>query len=256
MLFLKFFDVFFCMRQKTSPTEKMAAKQAEDAKPQPNKSKFYATLHENARRYLKSTRDPTANLANIAALIYHEWRSVYGVNSMNWCGFYLARPVLNTVATSAAAAGSGGAGAAATTKHDPNPDYKHSRILVLGPFHGLPAVTLIPYEKGVCGTGAVQETTQLIPDVHAHPNHIACDSASQSEIVVPVFVSASSGDGKAPTNTTTTTNKKVFYGVLDIDSPVKNGFSDEDRVGMEQLMTIVSEATDLNADAMVCTARC
>ena len=87
--------------------------------------------------------------------------------------------------------------------------------LLLGPFQGPIACMHIPYGKGVCGTAADEDTTQLVPDVHAFPGHIACDSASRSELVVPLH------------------RKGELYGVLDIDSPSKGRFTESDREVIE-----------------------
>lgn len=118
---------------------------------------------------------PITNLANASALLYHT------LPELNWAGFYL---------------------------------YTDGQ-LVLGPFQGKTACTVIPLEKGVCGAAATRGETLVVPDVHEFPGHIACDSASRSEIVVPLYV-----QGK-------------LYGVLDIDSPSPNRFSLEDKVGLE-----------------------
>ena len=124
-----------------------------------------------------------ANLANVSALIYTT------LEQLNWAGFYLAE---------------GGK-------------------LVLGPFQGRPACIEIPWGRGVCGTAAAQDATQLVPDVHACPGHIACDCASRSEIVVPLH-----GGGEV-------------IGVLDIDSPVEARFSEEDRAGLEALCAVLEK---------------
>ncbi len=124
-----------------------------------------------------------ANLANVSALIYTT------LEQLNWAGFYLAE---------------GGK-------------------LVLGPFQGRPACIEIPWGRGVCGTAAAQDATQLVPDVHAFPGHIACDCASRSEIVVPLH-----GGGEV-------------IGVLDIDSPVEARFSEEDRAGLEALCAVLEK---------------
>jgi putative methionine-R-sulfoxide reductase with GAF domain len=217
----------------------MAAATAEKATTA--KTKFYNTLHINARRYLASTRDPIANLSNIAALLYHDYRTAFDANTMNWCGFYLSRLVQNHCAAAASSAATSSVAVATaltaainSKDYAANKDYKHDSILVLGPFQGLPAVTLIPYEKGVCGTAAVELKTQLVPDVHSHPNHIACDTNSQSEIVVPIILPAS---GSSPAK---------LIGVLDIDSPVKNGFDATDQTGLEALVQIVLQHTEFN----------
>ncbi|MNJ63883.1 Free methionine-R-sulfoxide reductase [compost metagenome] len=95
--------------------------------------------------------------------------------------------------------------------------------LVLGPFQGLPACVRIPMGKGVCGTAAQEGTTLRVADVHEFPGHIACDAASNSEIVIPIFVS-----GK-------------LYGVLDIDSPIKNRFDEVDQQILEQFVVVLTE---------------
>ena len=95
--------------------------------------------------------------------------------------------------------------------------------LLLGPFQGPVACMHIPFGKGVCGTAVAEDKTQLVPDVHAFPGHIACDCASNSEIVVPIHK-----DG-------------TVYGVLDIDSPLLNRFSREDQAGLEALVLVLEE---------------
>ena len=124
-----------------------------------------------------------ANLANASALIYES------LEDLNWAGFYLLE----------------------------------GETLVLGPFQGRPACIEIPLGRGVCGTAAQTGQTQLVPDVHLFPGHIACDSASNSEIVVPLRV-----DGKV-------------VGVLDLDSPWPGRFTDEDQAGLEAVGEIVSQ---------------
>ena len=125
----------------------------------------------------------TANLANASALI-REY-----LPDLNWAGFYKM---------------TGGK-------------------LVLGPFQGKTACIEIAVGKGVCGTAALENKTQLVPDVHQFPGHIACDCASNSEIVVPIRV-----DGK-------------IWGVLDIDSPVIGRFSEEDKNGLEDFVKILEK---------------
>lgn len=130
-------------------------------------------------------------LANASALI---WESL---EDINWAGFYLMR---------------GGR-------------------LELGPFQGKTACTVIETGKGVCGTAAAEDRTQLVPDVHEFPGHIACDSASSSEIVVPIHA-----DGK-------------IYGVLDIDSPSPGRFTESDRDGLEMFTRTLEKILDTkNAD--------
>ena len=122
----------------------------------------------------------TANLANASALL---WQNLPDIN---WAGFYKMT------------------------------DGK----LVLGPFQGKPACIIIPVGKGVCGTAVAQNRTQLVADVHEFPGHIACDSASNSEIVVPIHADGS------------------IWGVLDIDSPRKNRFTETDKVGLETFVRL------------------
>ena len=93
--------------------------------------------------------------------------------------------------------------------------------LILYPFQGKPACTRIPVGRGVCGTAVAEDATQLVPDVHEFPGHIACDSASNSEIVIPIHAG-----GK-------------IWGVLDIDSPYLNRFTAEDQVGLERFVQIL-----------------
>ena len=125
----------------------------------------------------------TANLANASALL---WQNLPDIN---WAGFYKMT------------------------------DGK----LVLGPFQGKPACIIIPVGKGVCGTAVAQDRTQLVADVHEFPGHIACDSASNSEIVVPIFKNG------------------AVYGVLDIDSPYLSRFTREDQRGLEEIVKILEE---------------
>ena len=126
----------------------------------------------------------TANLANASALLWAH------LENINWAGFYKME----------------------------------DSQLVLGPFQGKPACILIPVGKGVCGTAVARGCTQLVADVHQFSGHIACDSASNSEIVVPIHV-----DGK-------------IWGVLDIDSPDFNRFSEDDQAGLEQFVHILEAA--------------
>ena len=93
--------------------------------------------------------------------------------------------------------------------------------LVLGPFQGLPACVRIPVGRGVCGTAVAEKKTMLVADVHAFPGHIACDAASNSEIVIPLL------------------KDNEVIGVLDIDSPLKNRFSAEDQAGLEQFVAVL-----------------
>ena len=124
-----------------------------------------------------------ANLANASALLWQH------LEKINWAGFYLME------------------------------DGK----LVLGPFQGKTACIMIPVGKGVCGTAVAENATQLVVDVHQFPGHIACDSASNSEIVVPIHV------------------RGEIVGVLDIDSPEFGRFTEEDREGLEQFVHILEQ---------------
>jgi L-methionine (R)-S-oxide reductase len=151
-----------------------------------SKAEQYRGLREQARALLAGERDPIANAANLASLIWHT------LPDLNWAGFYLLR---------------GGE-------------------LVLGPFQGKPACVRIALGKGVCGTAAQQRRTVVVADVHAFPGHIACDSASNAEIVVPLV----KGD--------------ELLGVLDLDSPRANRFDDADRAGLEPLAALWVEGSD------------
>jgi len=148
--------------------------------------------------------EKTMCLGNVAALIYHELRETYGNHAVNWCGFYLVEKPPQ-------------ADLSASTVFVQPPE----QSLTLGPFQGKPACVHIPFSKGVCGAAARQRITQLVPDVHEFPGHIACDSASESEIVVPIFA-----------------NGEVIA-VLDIDCPRKNGFSKLDKTYLEKIADIV-----------------
>ena len=96
--------------------------------------------------------------------------------------------------------------------------------LVLGPFQGKPACILIPVGRGVCGTAVAEDCTQLVYNVHDFPGHIACDCASTSEIVVPIHVNG------------------TIWGVLDIDSPSIGRFTEEDKIGLEQIVSVLEKA--------------
>ncbi|MBQ3543246.1 MAG: GAF domain-containing protein [Oscillospiraceae bacterium] len=125
-----------------------------------------------------------ANLANASALLWQE------LPEINWAGFYILE----------------------------------GERLILGPFQGKPACIEIPVGKGVCGTAVQQDATQLVEDVHAFPGHIACDSASRSEIVIPIRCG-----GKV-------------WGILDIDSPHLARFTREDQVGLEKFVAVLEAA--------------
>ena len=127
-------------------------------------------------------------MANAAALLFE------ALGDVNWAGFYLLR----------------------------------GDRLVLGPFQGKVACIHIPLGRGVCGTAAQRDETQLVPDVHAFPGHIACDSASNSELVVPIH------------------RRGAVVAVLDIDSPVPNRFSEADRAGVEALVKVLEAHIELD----------
>lgn len=146
----------------------------------------YPQLLKQARALTEGVRHPVPNLANLSALL---WQSLPGIN---WAGFYLTM----------------------------------EGELLLGPFQGKPACVRIPWGKGVCGTAARRGEALLVPDVRAFPGHIACDSASRSEAVVPLLA-----EGKV-------------VGVLDIDSPVPGRFTEEDAQGLAQLAALAAESCD------------
>jgi GAF domain-containing protein len=147
---------------------------------------LYEELLGEARALLAGERDSTANAANLAALLFHS------LPDLSWAGFYWLK---------------GGE-------------------LVLGPFQGKPACVRIALGKGVCGTAARDARTVVVPDVNAFPGHIACDSASRSEVVVPVV------------------RGQRVIGVLDLDSPRLARFTDEDARGLEALVRAFVDATE------------
>lgn len=145
-----------------------------------NKQEFYRELASQLGGLLTGERDAIANAANMASLMYHTLPDV------NWVGFYFLK----------------------------------GDELVLGPFHGKPACVRIALGRGVCGAAAQARRSVVVPDVHAFPGHIACDTASRSELVVPLIVG----------------NEVV--GVLDLDSPSPGRFDEDDRAGCENLAAI------------------
>lgn len=151
-----------------------------------SKAELYAVLLMQARGLLEGERDPIANAANLASLMWH------ALPDLNWAGFYFMR---------------GGE-------------------LVLGPFQGKPACVRIAFGKGVCGTAAQRRETVIVRDVHQFEGHIACDSASNSEIVVPLV------------------RQGEVVGVLDLDSPRLARFDAEDRAGLEPLAAAWVQASD------------
>ena len=147
-----------------------------------DKPAAYAELETSLRALLAGEDDLIANAANLAALLY------WSLPQLNWAGFYLVEP--------------------------------RRGDLLLGPFQGKPACVRIPIGRGVCGNAAARRETVVVPDVHEFPGHIACDSASNSEIVVPVI-----RDGE-------------LLGVLDLDSPMPSRFDDADARGLEALVRV------------------
>lgn len=142
------------------------------------KKDHYVLLKKQLIALIEEEPNQIANLSNASALLNQF------LNQVNWVGFYIVE----------------------------------GEELILGPFQGLPACVRIPFRKGVCGNAAAERKTLRIADVHQFPGHIACDGASQSEIVIPLIK-----DG-------------VVLGVLDIDSPVKNRFDEEDQQGLEEFV--------------------
>lgn len=151
-----------------------------------NKPFAYQQLAASLRGLLAGERDLVANAANTVALIFHS------VPSLNWVGFYFLK----------------------------------AGELVVGPFQGKPACVRIAVGRGVCGAAAARRQTLRVEDVHHFPDHIACDSASNSELVVPLLRGAS------------------LLGVLDLDSPVVARFDAEDQRGIEQLVEVFVSSSD------------
>jgi len=149
-----------------------------------SKTAQYAQLLQQAGALMHGERDRVANAANVAALVYHS------LSGLNWVGFY----------------------------------FFDGTELVVGPFQGLPACVRIALGRGVCGTAASTRSTQRIADVDAFPGHIACDSASRSELVVPLY----RGD--------------VLIGVFDLDSPQLDRFDEDDQRGLEAIAAAFIES--------------
>ncbi len=151
---------------------------------QGNKSEKNSLVIRQLKALLEGEEDLIANLSNASALLNQF------LEDINWVGFYLMK----------------------------------KDQLVLGPFQGLPACVRIPLGKGVCGTSAANKETLRIADVHQFPGHIACDAASNSEIVVPLLVQGE------------------IIGVLDIDSPIKDRFSEEDQAFLEEFVEVLVQS--------------
>ena len=150
-----------------------------------SKSEIYRHLAIQLDSLLAGERDLIANTANFSGLVFHS------LPDINWAGFYFAR----------------------------------DNELVLGPFQGMPACVRIKIGQGVCGTGAAKRETVIVANVHEFPGHIACDSASNSEIVVPIL-------------------KDGLVGVLDLDSPSFGRFDEQDANGLQNLIKILLESTE------------
>lgn len=146
----------------------------------------YDLLAAQVQALFADERDFIANAAQFSAFLYHQ------IDDLNWAGFYLNR----------------------------------DEELVLGPFQGQVACVRIPFDRGVCGAAAATRETQRVEDVHAFPGHIACDSASNSELVIPLLK-----EGR-------------LVGVLDLDSPRIGRFSEADQAGLERLASLFLALTD------------
>jgi len=155
-----------------------------------SKPELYQELAPQARALLQGETDLIANAANLSALLYHS------LADLNWAGFYFLK----------------------------------GDQLVLGPFQGQPACGRIEMGKGVCGMAAARGETVIVPNVHEFPGHIACDSASNSEIVVPVIK-----EGR-------------LIGVLDLDSPSVSRFDDEDAAGLARIVGVLVKLSDIREE--------
>jgi len=149
-----------------------------------NREENYNYMVATAKAFIQGEKNLVANLSNLSSII-----NLY-VDTINWAGFYLME----------------------------------EGELVLGPFQGKPACIRIPLGKGVCGTAAAEGRTIIVEDVHAFPGHIACDAASNSEIVIPI------------------TKNGTLIGVLDIDSPIKSRFKDEEKIALEAVVAVLEES--------------
>lgn len=143
----------------------------------------YALTARQLAALIEGVPHEVANLANASALLWQEMPDI------NWVGFYKVE----------------------------------NGILVLGPFQGKPACIEIPVERGVCGTAVAEDAVQLVYDVHQFPGHIACDCASNSEIVLPIHVNGE------------------IWGVLDIDSPLIGRFTEEDQAGLQEIICVLEQ---------------
>ena len=158
-------------------------------------------------------------LSNAAALLWD------ALDDINWAGFYLVDPVTVSGAEPDAAPG---AEPDVVPGADPSDHEPCTPELRLGPFQGKVACVRIPFGRGVCGTAAETKTSQLVEDVHQFPGHIACDSASNSEVVVPIV------------------KDNQVVGVLDIDSPSVARFTQEDLTGLEQVVKALESCVNFS----------
>jgi L-methionine (R)-S-oxide reductase len=156
----------------------------------------YSSLNRQLASVLEGERDLTANAAQFSAFVFQT------ISDLNWVGFYFIKAAKN-----------------------PEKNNQAQELLV-GPFQGKVACARIAFGRGVCGTAAAERRTVVVADVHAFAGHIACDSASNSEIVIPVVKGSE------------------LFGVFDIDSPSLNRFSEEDQLGLEMLLATFIAATD------------
>jgi L-methionine (R)-S-oxide reductase len=154
--------------------------------PAGNKAVLYAHLQKEISAVVDGERDLIANTANCAAILFHSLPDV------NWAGFYFLR----------------------------------GDDLVLGPFQGRPACVRIGPGRGVCGTAAARRQTLVVPDVHEFPGHIACDSASKSEIVLPLL------------------SDNRLIGVLDVDSPLAARFDQDDAAGLQEIVATLMASSE------------
>ncbi|BFZ58064.1 hypothetical protein PYCC9005_005122 [Savitreella phatthalungensis] len=163
-----------------------------------NKDAVYAQILEECTALLEGQRNWVCNLANAACLLWHGLKSLDRPSgAVNWAGFYVI-------------------------------DHRDSTQLILGPFHGKVACQVIKLGRGVCGQAASMAKSTLVKDVHAHPDHIACDSETNSELVVPII---------------RTSDRKVV-GVVDIDCADKEGFDEGDKDAIEKLARLLADACD------------
>ncbi|KAK4168838.1 GAF domain-like protein [Cladorrhinum sp. PSN259] len=164
------------------------------------KEEAYQQVLDQAEGLFYEQRNWVCNLSNAASLLWHAYKSLPSPsNNVNWAGFYTFDPLSN-----------------------PNRPQ-----LILGPFQGKVACQIIAFGRGVCGTAASTQQTQLVPDIDAFPGHIACDGDSKSEIVVPIIV-----EGKG------------VVAIIDVDCTVANGFDEVDKTYLEKLADFIAKSSD------------